>query len=77
MQQTINKWFVTCLETIIPLTSLSPSASEPPLVLVSVERLQVPKLGLEKEQIDIIRRIRKEIIRLSQVKLWFINKGFD
>lgn len=77
MQQTISKWFVTCLETIIPLTSLSPSASEPPLVLVSVERLQVPKLGLEKEQIDIIRRIRKEIIRLSQVKLWFINKGFD
>lgn len=42
-----------------------------------LKELQFPKLGLQKEQMDIIRRIRKEIIGVSQPELWFINNGFD
>lgn len=77
MQQTINKWFVTCLETVIPLTFLSTR----PLYCLRdwsvLKELQFPKLGLQKDQMDIIRKIRKEIIRVSQAALWFINNGFD
>ena len=49
MQQTIDKWFVTCLETIIPLTFLSPLASILPLELVYDERISVSKVRTKEE----------------------------
>lgn len=48
MQQTINKWFVTCLETIIPLTFLSTPASILPLELGCDERTAVSKVRTEE-----------------------------
>lgn len=75
MQQMISRGFLTCLPTKVLLTFMASLASFSPLCWPGWKESQFPKLGLKKEQVNVVRRRKKEIVGVGQAKLLFINNG--